>query len=256
MIPLAVALSVSAAVATGESTQAAPRAQDVRDDRRIAELEAQVDRYLRLLGDWAGLTKYGSANADLRPPAPGETRVVFIGDEVTENWGAGKAPFFAGTAYLNRGVARQTTPQMLVRFRQDVIALQPGAVVISGGLNDLAGISGPGTRGTIADNLMSMTELAKAHGIRVVLASITPICDCVKNQTSIRSQVRISDVNEWIREYAGTAGAVYLDYYGALAQGRNLRAELTADGLLPNDAGYAVMAPLAQRAIGEALATK
>ena len=227
----------------------APAAQAAR----IAELEQQVDRYLRILGDWAGLTRYGSANAELGSPGAADTRVVFIGDDITEAWGASGTPFFPGKSYLNRGIARQTTPQMLVRFRQDVIALRPKVVVIAGGLNDVAGISGPGTRGTIADNLMSMTELAQAHGIKVVLASITPICDCTTSQTSLRSPVRIADVNEWIEGYAAEAGAVYLDYYGALADGRNFRRELTRDGLLPNAAGYAVMAPLAERAIATAL---
>ena len=220
---------------------------------RIAELEQQVARYLRLLGDWGGLTRYGSADAELRPPAPGEQRVVFIGDDVTEAWGAPAARFFPGKGYLNRGIARQATPQMLVRFRQDVIALKPAVVVIQGGTNDVAGITGPGTRGTVADNLMSMTELAQAHGIGVVIASILPICDCTRNQTAVRSQVRIADFNEWIRTYAAANGAVYLDYYSALAEGRNFKAALTSDGFLPNDAGYEVMAPLAERAIAEAL---
>jgi len=228
-------------------------AQTSSDSARIAELEQQVARYLRLLGDWGGLTKYGSADAELGPPAAGERRVVFIGDDITEAWTTG-GRFFPGKGYLNRGIARQTTPQMLVRFRQDVIALKPAVVVIQGGTNDVAGIGGPGTRGTLADNLMSMTELAKANGIRVVIASILPICDCGRSQTSIRSPVRIADFNEWIRTYTAANGAIYLDYYGALAEGRTFKAALTSDGFLPNDAGYQVMAPLAEQAIAAALA--
>ena len=112
---------------------------------RIAELEQQVARYLRLLGDWGGLTRYGSADAELGPAKPGDQRVVFIGDDITEAWNA-SGRFFPGKPYLNRGIARQTTPQMLVRFRQDVIALKPSVVVIQGGTNDIAGITGPGTR--------------------------------------------------------------------------------------------------------------
>lgn len=220
---------------------------------RIGELEQQVARYLRVLGDWGGLTRYGEADAELPPPAPGERRVVFIGDDITEAWAAEEGRFFAGKPYINRGIARQTTPQMLVRFRQDVIALKPAVVVIQGGTNDVAGISGPGTRGTVADNLTSMTELAKANGIRVVLASILPICDCGSSQTSLRSQVRIADFNEWIRSYAASAGAVYLDYYAALAEGRNFRPALTRDGFLPNQAGYDLMGPLAERAVAAAL---
>ena len=223
-------------------------------EARIAELEQQVARYLRLLGDWGGLTRYGSADAELDAPAPGESRVVFLGDDITEAWNADG--FFPGRAYLNRGIRRQTTPQMLVRFRQDVVALKPAVVIIQGGTNDVAGVSGPGTRGTLSDNIMSMTELAQANGIRVVLASILPICDCVSSQTSLRSQVRIADFNQWIHGYAAEKGAVYLDYYSALADGRNFRPALTRDGLLPNAAGYAVMAPLAERAIAEALKTR
>ena len=231
---------------------AAPQAP-VDPAARIAELEQRVARYLRLLGDWGGLTRYGSADAELRPPAPGEQRVVFIGDDITEAWGEGGARFFPGKPYLNRGIARQATPQMLVRFRQDVIALKPSVVVIQGGTNDVAGITGPGTRGTLSDNLMSMTELAKANDIRVVIASILPICDCYKSQTSVRSQVRIADFNNWIRTYAAANGAVYLDYYSALTEGRNFRQALTTDGFLPNDAGYQVMAPLAEQAIADAM---
>ena len=212
---------------------------------RIAELEQQVARYLRLLGDWGGLTRYGSADAELGAPGAGERRVVFFGDDITEAWGSAST-FLESHGYINRGIARQTTPQMLVRFRQDVIALKPAVVVIQGGTNDVAGISGPGTRGTVADNLTSMTELAKANGIRVVLASILPICDCGSSQTSVRSQVRIADFNEWIRSYAASAGAVYLDYYAALAEGRNFRPALTRDGFLPNQAGYELMGLLAR----------
>ena len=209
-------------------------------------------RLHHLLVDWASLTRYGSENAELRAPKPGETRVVFLGDQITEQWGAGQ--FFPGKPYLNRGIANQTTPQMLVRFRQDVIALKPKVVVIQGGTNDLASVTGPATEGTMADNVESMVELAKVNGIRVVLASVTPVCDCFKNQTALRPQGKIIGLNGWIKDYAERSGSVYLDYYGALAEGRNFKKELTGDGLLPNDAGYAVMAPLAEKAIAAALA--
>jgi lysophospholipase L1-like esterase len=142
---------------------------------------------------------------------------------------------------------------MLVRFRQDVISLKPAVVVIQAGLNDIAGVTGPGTRGTLADHIMSMTELAKANGIRVVLASITPVCDCTTAQTDLRPPARIADMNGWLKGYAAASGSVYLDYYAALVEGRILRKELTSDGLLPNDAGYGVMAPLAEQAIATAL---
>jgi lysophospholipase L1-like esterase len=205
------------------------------------------------LTDWAGLTRYGSENTELRAPAPGEDRVVFLGDQITERWGQGSARFFPGKPYLNRGIGGQTTPQMLVRFRQDVISLKPKVVVILAGSNDLASVSGPATEGTMAENFMSMVELAGANDIRVVLASVTPVCDCFKNQTKLRPQGKIISLNGWIRDYAARSGSVYLNYYSALADGRDFKKELTVDGLLPNDAAYAVMAPLAEQAIAQAL---
>jgi lysophospholipase L1-like esterase len=216
-------------------------------------LETRLSRQRHLLIDWAGLTRYGSENAELRAPKAGENRAVFLGDQITERWGAGDS-FFPGKPYLNRGIKDQTTPQMLVRFRQDVIALKPKVVVILAGSNDLAGATGPATEGTMAENFMSMVELAKVNGIRVVLASVTPVCDCFKNQTALRPQGKIISLNGWIKDHAERSGSVYLNYYAALADGRNFKKELTSDGLLPNAAGYAVMAPLAEKAIAEALA--
>lgn len=213
-------------------------------------------RVHRLLMDWAGLTHYGSEDAEIRAPKPGEDRVVFLGDEITENWGKGEAQFFPGKPYFNRGIVHQTSPQMLVRFRQDVISLHPKVVIIQAGTNDLAGYTGPSTEGTMAENFMSMVELAKFNGIRVVLASVTPVCDCFTKLTGLRPQGKIIGINGWIKDYAARSGSVYLDYYSALAEGRNFKKELTVDGLLPNDAGYHAMAPLAEKAISEALAQK
>src|SRR5262249_55751715 len=181
---------------------------------------------------------------------------VLRGGEVTENWGRGNAQFFPGKAYLNRGVNGQTSPQMLVRFRQDVIALKPKVVVIQAGLNDIASLTGPITQGMFAENIMSIVDLARANNIRVVLASLTPVCDCYTKQTALRPQGKIIGMNGWLKEYAAQSGSVYLDYYSAMAEGRNLKKELTGDGLLPNDAGYAVMAPLAEASIAQALGKK
>ena len=225
----------------------------------VAALEQRLAAYRHLLADWAGLTRYGSDNSEVRPPAAGESRVVFFGDQITESWRL--AEFFPGKPYFNRGIAGQTSPQMLVRFRQDVIGLKPKVVVILTGTNDVAGFTGPATRGTLADHVMSMTDLAKANGIRVVLGSITPVCDCVKieplarPQTELRPQRRIAEWNGWLKEHAAQSGAVYVDYYSALATGRNLKPELTVDGLLPNDAGYRVMAALAEQAIAQAVSS-
>ena len=232
------------------------QAQTADPAKAIAELEGELSAHIRLLTDWGGLVRYGSENAELGPPAPGVDRVVFLGDQITEMWGGGKAKLFSGKPYLNRGISRQTTPQMLVRFRQDVISLQPKVVVIQGGSNDLAGYSGPATEGTISENFMSMTELAKANGIRVVLASVTPVCDCYKTLTERRPPAKILGLNRWLKDYAARSGSVYLDYYSALAEGREMKKELTVDGLVPNDAGYEVMAPLAEQAIAQALGKK
>ena len=237
---------------------AAVTAAAQRQRPTVEQLEDEIARHVRQLTDWGGLIYYGSENAELRPQAG---RVVFIGDEITENWGEGKGTFFPGKPYLNRGIAKQTTPQLLVRFRQDVIDLKPAAVVIQGGSNDLAGNTGPATTGTIADNIMTMTELAKLHGIAVVLASATPVCDCIPGSSRrqlalVRPFGKLMGLNEWLKDYAAKSGAVYLDYYSALAQGRAIKRELTVDGLLLNDAAYESMAPLAERAIATALARK
>jgi acyl-CoA thioesterase-1 len=214
--------------------------------------EQELNAYRRILMDWGGLTHYGSENSELRLK-PGEKRVVFLGDEITENWGTGKAKFFPGKPYLNRGITRQTTAQMLVRFRQDVIDLKPAVVVIEGGTNDLASVMGPVTEGTMGDNIMSMVELAQVHGIKVVLASVPPVCDCFRKMTDRRPLGKIIGLNGWLKEYAAKKGLVYLDYYSVLAQGRSMNKELTVDGLIPNDAGYEKMAPVAEKAIAEAL---
>ena len=178
---------------------------------------------------------------------------VFLGDEITEFWGNGTTGFFSGKPYLNRGIKGQTTPQMLVRFRQDVIMLKPKVVVLLAGSNDLASVTGPITQAMFAENVMSIVELAKANNIKVVLASMTPICDCYNNQSLLRPVGKIIGMNGWLKDYAAQSGSVYLNYYSALAEGRNFKKEFTNDGLLPNDAGYAVMAPLAEKAIAQAL---
>jgi len=217
----------------------------------LAALEQRVEMQRQLLWDWAGLIRYGSENTELPKTKPEENRVVFLGDEITENWSA--AEFFPGKPYLNRGIAGQTSAQMLVRFRQDVIKLKPKVVVIAAGTNDVASINSPITQQMSAENITSMVELAKANGIKVVLASVTPICDCYTKRSLLRPFGKIIGLNNWLEEYAAASGSVYLNYYAALGQGRNLKKEFTSDGVLLNDAAYAVMAPLAEAAISEAL---
>ncbi|MBV8550377.1 MAG: SGNH/GDSL hydrolase family protein [Acidobacteriaceae bacterium] len=204
--------------------------------------------------DWPNLARYAADNAKVAPPAPGENHVVFMGDSITDAWGRSVGRFFPGKPYINRGISGQTTPQMLIRFRPDVIKLQPKVVVILAGTNDIAGNTGPETLEEIEGNLESMAQLSQANNIRVVLASVMPVCDCFKDQTTRRPPDKIVALNTWIRNYAAGHGIVYLDYYAAMADDHGLlKKDLTYDGLHPNPAGYDVMAPLAQQAIDQAL---
>jgi lysophospholipase L1-like esterase len=206
----------------------------------------------RLHADWPYLARYRQENAGLGPPARGENRVVFMGDSITEGWGSLNRAF-PGRPYINRGISGQTTPQMVLRFRPDVIALRPKAVVILGGTNDIAGNTVPMTLAMTEDNLMSMVDLARANGIRVVLASVLPAYD-FPWRPGLQPAGKIAALNAWIRDYASRNHLVYLDYYSAMVDSRQgLRAELTSDGVHPNAAGYAVMAPLAEKAISQAL---
>jgi lysophospholipase L1-like esterase len=206
-------------------------------------------------GDWPNLARYHDDNARLSAPASEDSRVVFMGDSITDGWGRQYATFFPGKPYVNRGISGQTTPQMLIRFRPDVIALKPKVVVILAGTNDIAGNTGPMTLESIEDNLTSMAELAKANNIRVVLASLLPVCDYIKPQTERRPPAKIIALNAWMKDYAAKNDLVYLDYYSAMIDDAQMfRKELTYDGLHPNAAGYDVMAPLAEKAIAAALA--
>jgi len=220
-----------------------------------AKLQTELQRDQRILKDWPDLARYRQENADLQSPAAGQDRVVFMGDSITDFWGRARGTFFPGKPYINRGISGQTTPQMLIRFRRDVIALHPKVVVILAGTNDIAGNTGPMTLEDIEGNLMSMAELAKANGIRVVLSAVMPVCDYIKPQTERRPPAKIVALNQWIRDYTVKNGFVFLDYYSAMVDSNKmLKKELTFDGLHPNAAGYAVMSPLAEKAIGKALA--
>lgn len=203
--------------------------------------------------DWPNLGRYREANAALGDPAPGEQRVVFMGNSITDSWARHFAAMFPGKPYVGRGISGQTTPQMLVRFRQDVIALKPAVVVILAGTNDIAGNTGPSTLEMIEDNLASMAELARVNGIRVVLASVLPVFDYPWRR-GLEPAPKIVALNSWLKAYAGSHGAVYLDYHSALVDDRGgMKAELSPDGVHPNEAGYRLMAPLAEAAIVKAL---
>ena len=208
---------------------------------------------VRLHNDWAFLEKYRPANAALPAPAAGENRVVFYGNSITEGWAQYFAAEFPGKPYIGRGISGQTTPQMLVRFRQDVVALQPKVVVILAGTNDIAGNTGPSTIEMIEDNMASMAEIAKANHIRVVLSSVLPVYDYPWRR-GLEPAGKIVALNAWLRSYAASHGATYLDYHSAMADERQgMKAALSYDGVHPNEAGYRVMASLAEPAIEAAL---
>jgi acyl-CoA thioesterase I len=207
----------------------------------------------RLHSDWAYLARYRAENATLGAPRPGEQRVVFMGNSITEAWAKSFDTMFPGKPYVGRGISGQTTPQMLVRFRQDVIALQPAVVVILAGTNDIAGNTGPSTIEMIEANLASMAELAHANGIRVVLSSVLPVYD-YPWRPGLEPAPTIIALNAWMKDYGATHGMVYLDFHTAMADARGgLRRGFGDDGVHPNEAGYRVMAPLVEMAIAEAL---
>ncbi len=220
----------------------------------VTQLQTELARDEKILSDWANVGRYRQENSLLPSPGENEERVVFMGDSITDGWGRSHGVFFPGKPYVNRGISGQTTPQMLIRFRPDVIALKPKAVVILAGTNDLAGNTGPESLEEIEGNLQSMAELAKANGIKVVFSSVTPVCDYIKPQTERRPPEKILSLNAWMRTYCANNHLTYLDYYSAMIDDHKmLRKDLTFDGLHPNDAGYAVMSPLAARAIAEVL---
>lgn len=246
---LTMRLTIAALLLASAAFAQAPAAATTED-----KVRTELDRAQKTLKDWANLGRYKVENSSVTDPAPGEKRVVFMGDSITDAWGRRYGKFFPGKPYLNRGISGQTTPQMLIRFRPDVIAFKPKAVVILAGTNDIAGNTGPMTLEEIEGNLMSMAELAKANGIKVVLASVMPVTDAIRPQTERRPPEKILSLNAWLKEYAARIGAIYLDYYSAMVDEKGmLKTELTYDGLHPNDAGYEVIAPLAQKAIDRAL---
>ncbi|HEX4284989.1 MAG TPA: SGNH/GDSL hydrolase family protein [Terracidiphilus sp.] len=205
----------------------------------------------QLLNDFANLARFKDDNAKLGPPAAGESRVVFMGDSITEGWHLDQS--YPGKPYVNRGISGQTTPQMLLRFRQDVIALQPKAVVLLAGTNDIAGNTGPETLEQVEDNLASMADLAHANGIHIVLCSILPAFD-YPWQPGLTPAPKIDAINTWMKAYAADHGYVYVDFHSPMKDERDgLPATLSKDGVHPLPAGYAQMAPLAQSGIDKAL---
>ena len=203
--------------------------------------------------DWPDLNRYRDDNAKLGSPATNESRIVFMGNSITEGWSNFHPEFFSGKPYVNRGISGQTTPQMLIRFRADVIDLQPKAVVILAGTNDIAGNTGPATIKMIADNIISMAELAQANNILVIISSVLPVYD-YPWKPGLEPVPKIRKLNDIIKNYANKHEHTYLNYYAAMVdEQKGLKEEYTYDGVHPNKEGYRVMADLANQAIANTL---
>ncbi len=240
-------LAVLAGSATAQNVTPSP---DTTSAEMLARRLAADEKRL---ADWPNLARYRDANAVLGAPGGGEKRVVFYGNSITDAWAKYFPTEFPGKPYVGRGISGQTTPQMLARFRQDVIELKPAVVVILAGTNDIAGNTGPSTLEMIEGYLTSMVELARANGIRPVLSSVLPAYD-YPWKPGVQPAPKIAALNAWMKAYAAANHVVYLDYWTPMADERQgLRGDLTTDGVHPTEAGYRLMAPLAERAIAEAL---
>jgi len=252
MVWLAVAgVSQTAPTATPAPVQAAAPAQaatGVTPEKQIATMQAKLD-------DWPALGRYKAENAALAPPAAGEQRVVFYGDSITDAWGGrpGTGTFFPGEPYVNRGISGQTTPQMVVRFHQDVVNLRPKVVVILAATNDVAENTGPMTPEMTMDNFRAMVEIARANGIKPVITSILPAGDFPWRK-GMEPAPKIRALNDRLQAWCKAEGIAWVDYYSAMADANGaMKPGLSVDGVHPNAAGYAIMAPLAEAGIQKAL---
>ncbi len=213
----------------------------------------QMDHMRSMLADWPNLARYRAEDAALPPAAPGVQRVVFFGASVIDRWGRRVGVFFPGEPYINRGISGQTMPQMLIRFQQDVVHLHPAAVIVLAGANDIAGNTGPSTPQMIEDNFVSMAAIAKQSGIKMVIASILPAA-AFPWRPGIKPAEQIRQLNQWLKDFCAREGLVYLDYYSSMVDGQGgMRPGLSSDGVHPTVEGYAIMAPLAEAAIKQAL---
>lgn len=234
-------------------TSATQPTSTVTSNLPVSPTPAQIERMRVMLADWPNLARYRADNIALAPAAAGETRVVFLGDSITDRWGRKVGTFFSGKPYINRGISGQTTPQMLLRFQQDVIHLHPAVVVLLGGTNDIAQNTGPSSPAMIEDNIESMAILAKANGIRLVIASVLPAAR-YRWRPEVNGVADIRELNAWIKTFCETHHLVYLDYYSVMAdEVGGMKQGLSSDEVHPTEAGYRLMAPLAEAAIREAL---
>jgi lysophospholipase L1-like esterase len=203
--------------------------------------------------DWANLERFKEANSKLAIPDPSQKRVVFMGNSITEGWIKMRPEFFEGKPYVNRGIGGQTTPQMLLRFRQDVIDLKPKAVVILAGINDIAGNTGPSTIEMIMDNLTSMAELAMANQIKVIFCSVLPAKD-FPWRPGLEPAEKVVELNTLLQTYAQKHNLVYVDYFSAMVDDSNgMKKDLAYDGVHPTALGYSIMEPLVEDGIAKAL---
>jgi lysophospholipase L1-like esterase len=235
----------------GQFVQAqTPAASETKTADQMAK---EYAAWTKIRDDWPNFARYREANAKLGSPVPSENRIVFMGNSITDSWIKLSPEFFQGRPYIDRGISGQTTPQMLVRFRADVIALKPKVVLILAGINDIAGNTGPSTLEMIEDNLASMAELAKANGIKVVMSSILPAFD-FPWKAGMAPAEKVVAVNTWIKAYAAKHNMIYVDYWSAFADERKgMPAKYSKDGVHPTAEGYKIMEPLAEKAIAQAL---
>ena len=250
-IPLWILLTVSVS-AFGQTAQQQPN-NAVESIRSLEHYrETMIPTYMN---DFAQLARYRDANASLGASKPGEGRVIFFGDSITDGWHLDQ--YFPGKGYINRGISGQTTSQMLLRFHQDVISLQPAVIVILAGTNDIAGNTGPISLGDIEANFTSMAELARADGAKMIVSSVTPVNNYTPQAQNFflqRDPAKILALNAWLKDYCAKNGLIYLDYFSAMADDHGLlRENLATDGLHPVEAGYRIMTSLAQDAIDRAL---
>jgi lysophospholipase L1-like esterase len=255
-------LSTSARAQAQAAPEAVPSVSTMTTPASSPDLKLPVDKLTprqieamqKKLADWPGLGRYRDDNAKLGEPGAGEKRVVFYGDSITDGWGRSHGKFFPDMPWVNRGISGQTTPQMLVRFRQDVLDLQPEAVVILAGVNDIAGNTGPESLPAIENNFRSMVALAKQAHVRVVISSVLPATRIGWNP-SADPHAEVQALNAWLQQFVAEQHLVYLNYFPALGDEHgDMRPGLSSDGVHPTDAGYAVMEPLARAAVAKALA--
>jgi lysophospholipase L1-like esterase len=242
------------ALAQGSSRTVSSQPVGSGADTEVTITAKEYKRYQQATSDWAQLARYRDDDAKLPPPSE-EQRVVFLGDSITDNWGRKYGAFFRGKPYVNRGISGQTTPQMLIRFQQDVVNLHPASVLILAGINDIAGNTGAESLTDIESNFRSMVTIAKYEHIRVIIASTLP-ASTLPWRPTVQPMQQVRQLNLWLEKFAQDEHLVFCNYYPALAKADGgIKEELAADKAVhPNDEGYAVMAPIAEAAIRKSLA--